>query len=217
MKKLAFDVGGNHGQSINVLLTKGYDKIVSFEANPILAQALQERYSEDPRVVIYNNIVCEHSNGKEFYISTTADGISTTKKEWIFESRFRNTQQWLKDIEGEPLIIPSVTLDQQIEIHGVPDFIKIDVEGGELEVFKGLHSFVPKIAFEWTEELWDKHTAPCVELLKDLGYSRFAYQEADDMMQEPEDKEYSSWEDSKIHSIIDKERYEKWGLIWAKK
>lgn len=218
MTLLAFDVGGNHGQSIDVLLTKGYDKVVSFEANPMLARELQGSYSgESERVAIHNNIVCEHSKGKQFYISTTADGISTTKKEWILESRFRNTQKWLEDIEGKPLIIPSVTLDQAIEAYGIPDFIKVDVEGGELEVFQGLHTCSPKIAFEWTEELWDKHTAPCVELLRGLGYSRFAYQEADDMMQEPKDTEYSSWETCEIHSLINKEHYEKWGLIWVKK
>ncbi|MFK7772103.1 MAG: FkbM family methyltransferase [Saprospiraceae bacterium] len=40
------------------------------------------------------------------------------------------------------------TLDQIIEQEGVPAFIKIDVEGYELEVIQGLNARIPLLSFE---------------------------------------------------------------------
>ena len=41
------------------------------------------------------------------------------------------------------------TLDALIARHGAPDFLKIDVEGAELEVLSGLTHAIPTISFEY--------------------------------------------------------------------
>ena len=41
------------------------------------------------------------------------------------------------------------TLDALIELHGKPDFIKIDVEGFEVDVLGGLSSAIPLLSFEF--------------------------------------------------------------------
>ncbi|HEY2341489.1 MAG TPA: FkbM family methyltransferase, partial [Chthoniobacteraceae bacterium] len=61
-----------------------------------------------------------------------------------------------------------VTLDGLIAQFGVPDFIKIDVEGFELEVLSGLSRSVPLISLEWTPELTD-NLLQCIDLLAGLG------------------------------------------------
>ena len=40
------------------------------------------------------------------------------------------------------------TLDNMIEKYGTPDFLKVDVEGGELQVFEGLSQPISVICFE---------------------------------------------------------------------
>ena len=70
--------------------------------------------------------------------------------------------------------VPVTTLDALIERYGEPAFIKIDVEGFELEVLKGLSRPVRALSFEFTPECADAALA-CVERLESLGFSRFNY------------------------------------------
>jgi FkbM family methyltransferase len=69
-----------------------------------------------------------------------ADVLSTLSPGWIAamkrSERYRGLETW----EDNPTIsVPVVTLDSAIAGHGVPAFTKIDVEGYELQVLKGLN------------------------------------------------------------------------------
>ena len=64
--------------------------------------------------------------------------------------------------------VETTTLDELIKIFGVPDFIKIDVEGYELNVLKGLSDPVRYLSFEYTPELHDK-SMMCVEQIESIS------------------------------------------------
>ena len=65
------------------------------------------------------------------------------------------------------ITVEIVTLDALIAQYGIPYFIKIDVEGFELEVVRGLSQPIPLISLEWTPELTDNLIA-CIEQLSQL-------------------------------------------------
>ena len=44
----------------------------------------------------------------------------------------------------------TITLDSLADIYGVPDLIKIDVEGAEWSVFRGMTRKMGMLSFEWT-------------------------------------------------------------------
>jgi hypothetical protein len=86
------------------------------------------------------------------------------------------------------------TLDALIAEHGMPRFVKIDVEGHEVEVLAGLSQPVPALSFEWTPELYEQ-ARDCIGRLMELGdyefnlswgesmkFSRPAWRSADSML-----------------------------------
>jgi hypothetical protein len=75
--------------------------------------------------------------------------------------------KWDRSVEVEV-----VTLDQLIELHGVPAFCKIDVEGFELEVLAGLSRPLPALSFEY---LPMAHDAALAVLARVEALGRYAY------------------------------------------
>ena len=223
--KLAFDIGANIGQSADALLGEGYDSIVCVEPIPALARELEKKFSHLPDVFVENKAVCDKEEAQHLYIHHASTGLSTIQDEWLTASRFTRTHPgW-----NPPISVIGVTLDVLIEKYGMPTFIKIDAEGAEKRIFQGLSECDAKIAFEWTEEVWDTVCLPAVELLKKLGYTLFAYHEYPNgsntdtytrdeaLFPEPSDVSYTAWDQCAIHKIIQPSRQQKYGMLWAKK
>ena len=69
---------------------------------------------------------------------------------------------------GHQRTVEITTLDALIGEHGLPRFCKIDVEGFEAEVLRGLTQAVPWLAFEYLPAAIDRAIA-CIELVSRLG------------------------------------------------
>jgi hypothetical protein len=76
-------------------------------------------------------------------------------------------QAWTRTIQ-----VPVTTLDALIARHGMPVFIKIDVEAFEAEALAGLTRAVPALSFEFTTIARDV-AAACIERCCALGYARY--------------------------------------------
>jgi len=78
----------------------------------------------------------------KFFVEEDGSAYNTLnekERDWLVSIR----QQKIREV-----LVPVSTLDNVILKYGTPNFLKIDVEGGELEVFNGLSHPVPVICFE---------------------------------------------------------------------
>ena len=206
---LKFDIGCNIGQWIESNLQDS--KIIGVEANPFIAGRVYQRFKDNTQVTIINALVgAVDSKELDFYVEQYDPlGVASTAcKEWVTGSRFTGICSW------SAIRMKTITLDSLIDQYGLPDHIKIDVEGYELEVLLGLTQVVDLISFEWAEEQKQK-VIDSVNYLVSMGYTKFA------VLLNHDTYDYIPAGYTDYKTIIDwlkllvVERKEKWGMIYA--
>jgi FkbM family methyltransferase len=205
---LIFDIGANQGNFTYELL-KTYPTLhaVAIEANPHLIDTLRHQLGNNTNITVLNKVVTA-TPGEEmpFYVCVTVDTISTVDLDWINNSRFSTEHRY-----AEPINISTTSLDQLINEYGLPDLIKVDVEGHELAVMKGLTQKVRTICFEWAEEKYEELNQTAKHL-QSLGYDKFAFTIGDKYTT---DLNYTTWEECMLHSDIDVARKQRWGMVYT--
>lgn len=161
-----FDVGAHKGSKTDLYLLLNA-KVLCIEPQPNCVEILKEKYSSNSNIQILNSGLSDSEGKLQLHICSIAPTISTFSNEWQ-HGRFID-YSWDSTIE-----VSMTTLDKVIQEFGLPDFCKIDVEGFEYEVLKGLSQPIPCLSFEFTKEFF-KNSKLCIEYLKNLGYSFFNY------------------------------------------
>ena len=163
---LVFDVGANIGSKAQEFLKQGA-RVVCFEPQPECVHRLRERFADWAAVHIEEVGLADKPGDLELSLCSTAPTISTFAEEWK-RGRF-SEYSW-----GKKISVKVTTLDRMIERYGRPKFCKIDVEGFELSVLKGLSQPIPYLAFEFTIEFIE-NAQSCVAYLQVLGYQEFNF------------------------------------------
>lgn len=159
---LCFDVGANHGNRIAPLLEIGA-KIIAIEPQESCYKVLKTKFGD--KITLITKGLCDEECVRTFYISN-ASTISSFSEDWINsvkEDRFKE-YNWNNTIEVE-----MTTLDNLINLYGTPKFIKIDVEGYELEVLKGLTKPIKMISFEYTVPEQLQKVIDCINVVKSVS------------------------------------------------
>jgi FkbM family methyltransferase len=206
---LIFDIGANIGNTVSQFNTVA-NKVICFEPNPILVNHLKNRFINDSVIVDERGV--SNKGGTQTFKISNADTISTLSEDWVTNSRFTESYIWDNHIQ-----IETVTLDSIIEQYGIPDYVKIDVEGHEYELLTSFTKFLPDtlFSFEWAEEQKSKIDLTMQHLNK-LGYDSFAFTDADEILFD-EHIHWSKLKDFNFIELLDSERKEKWGMIYFKK
>lgn len=155
---LCFDIGANYGNRIAPLLALRA-KIVAVEPQQKCHEALKSKYGNRIQVVPMG--IGSTKGIAQLHIAD-ASTISSFSVDWIESvknDRFKENS-WNTTVDVE-----MTTLDSLIATFGTPSFIKIDVEGYEVEVLKGLSQPIQIISFEYTVPEQVENAKTCIALI----------------------------------------------------
>lgn len=176
---LAFDIGANRGDWTLAALHKGY-KVVAIEAAPRVFAQLVGNFIYNPNVIPLKYAVSGSDYAHIEFYEAEEDGLSTLNLEWLTDESMPYAGKPYRTVTAN-----TITLDTLALKYGVPDLIKIDVEGAEWSVFKGLSSKMGTIAFEWTLATLEEHIEQ-LNYLAHGGYTEVAPQFIEHHCQEPD-------------------------------
>jgi len=202
-----FDIGANIGNWALANIDK-CDKIISVEASPITFNRLVDNCKND-KIILLNYAVCNNNGNDITFYQADCDVISTINKDWLTSDTSRFYNYPYKEI-----ICKTISIDKLIEDYGIPDFIKIDVEGGEYDCITSLTQKIKLISFEWASET-NTVTLQCIDYLFHLGYTHYYIQNEDNYTFRPNDNDFYdiSTIKEKLSNMIPKQD---WGMIWCK-
>lgn len=160
---LVFDVGACYGKKLasflkikaNVVVVEPQEKCMNFlkktfsNSNLIFVQkALGER-----------ECLADFYEGEDHSLSTMSEGWMT----YINRNFVNTNHKW-----NSPYKVQVTTLDKLIKKYGIPSYIKIDVEGFELHVLKGLSHSINMISIEFIRENIHR-TIECINYLNKIA------------------------------------------------
>jgi FkbM family methyltransferase len=168
--ELAFDVGAHVGDRTTLLLRTGA-RVVAVEPQPALFQKLGRAFGEDKRVTLVKEAVGAEPGEAELRWPGDGLALGSMSTEWV--ERVRSSGRFGGEWENRT-VVPVTTLDALIDRYGTPSFCKIDVEGYEEPVLRGLSRPISTISIEFTPEYLDS-TERALLWLGELGDYRFDY------------------------------------------
>ncbi len=166
---LVFDVGAHIGDRVASFQRLGA-RVVAVEPQPSMVRALRLLYGRSRSVVIEALAVGREPGRARMLINVDNPTVSSVSP--AFVGAAHGAPGWESQRWSETADVAVTTLDALIAKHGVPAFIKIDVEGFEAEALSGLSQAVPVLSFEFTTIQRDIGLA-CIERCSAMGYGRF--------------------------------------------
>lgn len=158
-----WDVGAHHGEysvPLARLLSPGA-QLHCFEPFPESADITRRNLAANhllPDVTVHEVAVGSQDGTVRLMLSSKG-------------SQNHSTRAWVGT--GDTSIeVPIVTMDAVMDRYGVPEFVKMDIEGAELAAFQGASRLLAhrRTAFLFESELWNESRPQLHALLEENGY-----------------------------------------------
>lgn len=162
---LVFDIGSNIGQYAIMFtgLVGEEGKVICYEPdyNNFTFLTFNKLQNKCNNIIVNNMGVGAKCERKEFFKDGETGGrTSSFAKEYVKGSQ---------KVDSESIMI--TTIDEEIKKYGVPDFVKIDVEGFEFEVVKGLTK--PESRTKFLIEVRHETRKPTFDYFNSRGFKCF--------------------------------------------
>lgn len=121
-----YDLGAHNGSDLPYYLAKA-DKVVAVEANPKLVEQIHRSFSveiESGRLIVENAAVTDDptADSLKFWLNTKSDALSSLVAPAAY-------------LENYSIIsVPAISVGELLSRHGVPSFVKIDLEGFDIPI-----------------------------------------------------------------------------------
>ncbi len=166
---LCFDIGAHVGSRLRAWIPLGA-RMIAVEPQPECMCLLRRWFGNRPAITLVEQAVGEQPGTAELWISPHTPTVTSLSPAWIAMVR---RDHGFKQVRWEYTVsVPVTTLDQLIAAYGLPAFCKIDVEGYELEVLKGLTQPIRVLSFEYLPAYLNAARS-CVAILATLGRYEF--------------------------------------------
>lgn len=169
MRQFIYDVGAHKGEDTEFYLKKGFS-VVAIEANPVLFSALVEKFDQfvkDGKLTLLNVAVSDRAGPITLFVGDQTIWGTTDPN-------------WAKRNEGsgnasKPILVMGEQFEHILQRHGIPYFLKIDIEGADMLCLYALKSAGEKpryLSIESNKVSW-KQLRHEFSVLESLGYRNF--------------------------------------------
>ena len=167
---LIIDVGMHVGRDTDFYLQKGF-RVVAVEAHPDLAARGRERFSReiaDGRLTIHEVAIAEHEGEVTFYVNSRQDDWGTISPAFAARNEEMGTT-------NRAITVPSTPFQTILREHGIPYYLKVDIEGADLLCLRALADFESRPRYVSIESGLTsfEETFEELSLLWSLGYRTF--------------------------------------------
>jgi FkbM family methyltransferase len=172
--QLVFDIGANDGHKTEAFLRIA-ERVVCCEPDAKNHKTLVTRFRNRKERVLIEKLALGAKEGElKMYVHHEGSAFNTLNPKFKAVTEADNLEKWSEKIQFERDVpVKIATLDSLIEKYGQPYFIKIDVEGYELEVVKGLKQAVPYLSLECLLPEFESELRQSVALLQNLAPVEF--------------------------------------------
>jgi FkbM family methyltransferase len=189
---LAFDIGAHVG-SRTLAWSRLGARVVAVEPVPQATRTLRLLFGRSSRVHIVAAAVGASVGTLPMLVSEREPTVSTLSAAWA-DRMLREREAFSRTRWEHSVNVPVTTIDALIERFGEPSFCKIDTEGYDVEVLRGVSTPLRALSFEYVPPALDL-VLDCVARLAELGTYAYNWSPGESMR-----LHWSHWIDAKALS-----------------
>ena len=141
-------IGAHEAEEYESYKEIGVDKQVWVEANPVLAEGITNRFSEDNNIRVFNEAIYDSENEMEFKISN--NGQSSSLLELGVHTRLFPTVHYIDKFKVVTKRFDTLVSEENINVSDY-NFLNVDIQGADLNAIMSFSEHIDHMDFIYSE------------------------------------------------------------------